>query len=321
MAREKLGEILIKAGLLDEASLQRALNEQQRWGGQLGRYLVEMGMISEETLVRALSTQYKLPAVALDPPRLNIAVGRLVPREVCERNGLICFRADLQKKFLDVAMSDPSNVDGLEEVRVATRFNVRPHIAAPTVIDKAISFVFYGDMALGGELDLSPNSPMRDEPQTSELSRAAARGKGPVRSPAPQPPPRAAPPPPVAPPPAAPPVPRAAPIGLELQISETPHQRPQVGPLPMDAPEISSSRTTHTSLRPVETPADGFHITLDMPAVDKEINKSQTAIEERLAFLEAVHARDAAILQGLLEVLVNRGVLTREEVLRLIIAK
>lgn len=169
MARERLGEILIKAGLLDEEGLQRALNEQQRWGGQLGRYLVEMGLITEETLVRALSTQFKIPAVALDPERLDISVGRLVTREICERNGLICFRADTTNKFLDVAMGDPSNLDAIDEVRVATKYNVRPHIAAPSVIDRAISYVFYGDLAVGSELDLGPSSKLRIDSKASEL--------------------------------------------------------------------------------------------------------------------------------------------------------
>jgi hypothetical protein len=169
MARERLGEILIKAGLLDKEGLQRALNEQQRWGGQLGRYLVEMGLITEETLVRALSTQFKIPAVALDPERLDISVGRLITREICERNGLVCFRADTMNKFLDVAMGDPSNLDAIDEVRVATKYNVRPHIAAPSVIDRAISFVFYGDLAVGSELDLGPTSKLRIDSKSSEL--------------------------------------------------------------------------------------------------------------------------------------------------------
>jgi len=308
MAREKLGEILIKAGLLDDASLQRALNEQARWGGPVGRYLVEMGMITEETLVRALSTQFRVPAVALDPPRLSISVGRMIPQEICERNGFICFRADPQKHFLDVAMSDPSNVDGLEEVRVATRFNVRPHLAAPSVIDKAIRLVFYGDMGFGNDVDLSPDSPFRNDPQTSELIRG---GPPPV-----PPQPRAAPPP--APP--APPA-RRSPrdlIPLELQISETPHPPPM--PRAALRADDHSTHATLQSLRPVAAD-ESFHITLDVPAVDKEAHKSQSNLEERVVFLEAVHARDAAVIEGLIEALVKRGLLTRDDVQRVLTHK
>ena len=58
MARKKLGEILIQAGVIDENKLRAALSEQARWGGPLGRILVDMRIISEEA---------GIPVVLLDP--------------------------------------------------------------------------------------------------------------------------------------------------------------------------------------------------------------------------------------------------------------
>jgi len=356
MAREKLGEIVVKAGVLDQAGLQRALNEQARWGGQLGRYLVELGLITEETLVRALSTQYRLPAVALDPPRLNISVGRLVPKEICERNNLVCFRADLKNKFLDIAMSDPSNADAIDEIRVATKFNVRPHIAAPTVVDKSIAFIFYGDMAIGGDLDLGPDSSLRVDPQTSELVRSSQRP--PAAPPAPPAPPptltlnvtASAPAAPAAPPSAvaaAPPLPAPPPApqlpttanypsagpwtpgvtplggggGLEVQVTANPSPPPDL---------LASSKPTAASLAAVRLPApapspkpgdDGFHITMDVPVVDKAALSQPSPVEEKLAAFEATLARVSAILQALLEGLMRRGIFTHEEILRIITGK
>jgi hypothetical protein len=352
MAREKLGEILIKAGVLDQVGLQRALNEQARWGGQLGRYLVELGLITEETLVRALSTQYRLPAVALDPPKLNISVGRLVPKEICERNNLVCFRADLKNKFLDIAMSDPSNADAIDEIRVATKFNVRPHIAAPTVVDKAISYIFYGDMALGGDLDLGPDSSLRVDPQTSELVRSAQRS-GPAR-PEPPAPPAPAPPPaltlnvttsPSAPPPpmaaAPPPVPVPAPLPPLAATASYPSAGPWTpGVTPLgggglevqvttsSGPDVAaSSKPTAASLAAVKLPPtprpgdDGFHITMDVPVVDKASLTQPSPFEEKLAAFEATLARNSAILQALLEGMLRRGMLSHEEILRIITGK
>ncbi len=313
--REKLGEILIKAGLLDEAGLQRALNEQQRWGGQLGRYLVELGLVSEETLVRALSSQYKLPAVALDPPRLSVAVGRLVPKELCERNNLVCFRADPTKKFLDIAISDPSNADALEDVRVATRCNVRPHIAAPSAIDKAISLIFYGDVTLGNEVDLSPQSTLRDDPLSSELVRKAAIGSSARPSP-----------------------PALAPLDVQITPSTSlavPAQRSPLLEVPLPPP---AARTVQ-SLRiappgppppppplpaPSTTPTgEEVHITLDVPAVDKAALAAGASPEvmERITSLEAAVARDNAVLQVLLQALVKRGILSNEDALRILVGK
>jgi hypothetical protein len=275
MAREKLGDILIKAGLLDEMGLQRALNEQQRWGGQLGRYLVELGLITEETLVRALSTQYKVPAVSLDPHRMDVKIGKYIPRDICERNGLCSFRADPKKKFLDVAMCDPSNLDAIDEVRVATKYNVRPHIAAPTVIDKAISFIFYGEMSIGNEMDLSPESNLRLDPAGSELIHMAKGEKMEVK------------------------------VNLQDQTAMAAGQDPDAEPVKI--PDVGEE-------------GSAFHLTLDVPAVDKAKIKRQSA-EEQLDRLEATVTRNTAILRTLLETMARKGLFTRQEIRKIIASK
>jgi hypothetical protein len=285
MAREKLGEILIKAGVLDQVGLQRALNEQQRWGGQLGRYLVELGLITEEMLIRALSTQYKLPAVALDPPKLNIGTGRLIPKEICENHNLICFRADLSKRFIDVAMSDPSNPDTIDEVRVATQYNVRPYIAAPSVIERAIRFVFYGDMALGADLDLSPDSTLRIDPRGSDLLKP--RGGGP---PSVYPPPR-----------------RDDPVRPLLEV--------QVTPSSTDGNPLQEREVTFPPL----ATGENFHITLDVPPVDKAaLARSRPSLEDRLSLFEATLTRNSAIVQMLLDVLLKKGIISQGDILRIL---
>jgi hypothetical protein len=333
MPREKLGEILIKAGLLDELGLQRALNEQQRWGGQIGRYLVELGLITEETLVRALSTQFKLPAVTLDPSRLSIAVGRMVPKEICERNGLICFRADLKSRFVDVALSDPSNLAAVDDVRVATKCNVRPHIAAPTIIDKAISFVFYGDPADSAtgwaDIDLSPGSAMRIDSRAgssapAEYSPGAAASAAPAAPAAAAAPPR---------PPGRVRVSSQAPGVFDPAATATALPRvevrnPGAAARPGDAPmldlEVRSGLTPPPSPGPGVRPpppqtGDSFHITLEVPQVDRAaLARAKPGPEDRLATLEATLTRNNALLQTLLDVLLRRGLISREELQRII---
>ncbi len=159
MAKDNLAEILMRANLLDEVGLERAQIEQKRWGGSLGRHLVDLGLITEETLVRALSSIYKLPAVALDPPRMNKSVAKLIPRELCERHCLVAFRADVGGKVLQVAMAEPSQLDAVDEVRLATKYAVQPNIAARSAIELAITQVFYGDSpSVGNELELEDHA-------------------------------------------------------------------------------------------------------------------------------------------------------------------
>jgi len=141
MARKKLGEILLAAGVIDAARLRTALMEQQRWGGYLGRILVEMKLVSEEVLVQALSQQLNFPAVNLDQREIPHEVLELVPGEVAEQHSMIPFA--LQGKFLDVALTDPTNMGIIDELRIRTQLNVRPYLAGPKMIERALAN-FYG---------------------------------------------------------------------------------------------------------------------------------------------------------------------------------
>ncbi len=141
MARKRLGEILVQAGVLDEARLRAALAEQRRWGGPLGRILIDMGGISEEAMVSALSQQLNFPTVNLDNRQIAMDVLDLVPAELAEQHSVVPF--GVQGKFLDVAMADPTNLGIVDELRIRTRLNVRPYLAGPKMIERAVA-KYYG---------------------------------------------------------------------------------------------------------------------------------------------------------------------------------
>lgn len=141
MARKRLGEILIEAGLIDETGLRSALIEQRRYGGPLGRVLVDMKLVVEEHLVAALSKQLAVPLVDLDALDVAQAVLDLIPADVAEAQGIIPFAQPM--KFLDIAMSDPTNLTVVDELRVKTHLNVRTYLAGPKAIERALQR-FYG---------------------------------------------------------------------------------------------------------------------------------------------------------------------------------
>src|SRR3954468_22752503 len=87
MATIKLGELLIKANVLQETQLKSALAEQQKWGGKLGDILVRMSLVTEDLLIRALSKQLGIPAANLDavqgiPPHVRTRVPANVARDL-----------------------------------------------------------------------------------------------------------------------------------------------------------------------------------------------------------------------------------------------
>jgi len=137
MARKRLGEILVDAGVLDEGRLRSALIEQRRWGGHLGRILIDMKLISEEVLVQALSRQLNFPAINLDNRDIASATLDLIPGELAEQHSLIPFK--IEGRFLDVAMADPTNLGIVDELRIRTQLNVRAYLAGPKMIERALA--------------------------------------------------------------------------------------------------------------------------------------------------------------------------------------
>ncbi len=139
--RKKLGEMLIEAGLLTESGLKQALVEQRRWGGSLGRTLIEMRQVTEEDLVTVLARQLSLEAVDLDKMKIQQNILDLIPGELAESYSIVPF--NLQMKFLDVAMADPTNMGIIDELRIRTQLNIRHYLAGPKMIERAIAR-FYG---------------------------------------------------------------------------------------------------------------------------------------------------------------------------------
>lgn len=143
MARKRIGEILVQAGVLDGEGLKTALVEQRRWGGPLGRILIDMKLITEEALVAALSQQLNFPTVDLDKIDVPADVIALVSGELTAQHRMMPFKRT--GKFLDVAMSEPTNLGIIDELRIRTQLNVRPYLAGPKMIERAITR-FYGEV-------------------------------------------------------------------------------------------------------------------------------------------------------------------------------
>ncbi len=137
MARKKLGEMLIEAGVLDEARLRSALADQRRWGRPLGKTLVELRLIAEEDLVRVLGKHLGLPSIDLDSFEIPDSVTRLISDEMARQHQIVAF--DQQMKFLDVAMVDPTNVGVTDELRIRTQMNIRPYLCGPRNIERALA--------------------------------------------------------------------------------------------------------------------------------------------------------------------------------------
>src|SRR5262249_57057935 len=125
-----------------------------------------MKLISEEAMVQALSHQLNLPAVNLDQRAVQPEALDTVPGELAQQLSVVPFA--LQGKFLDLAMSDPTNISTIDTLRTRTRLNIRPYLAGPKSIERALSRCYGRGMgsAVGGNRDLQAAPPALRPPGT-----------------------------------------------------------------------------------------------------------------------------------------------------------
>ncbi len=121
--KKRLGELLIDAGVIDEAMLQSALGHQRRWGGRIGQAMLDLKLTTEATIVQALARKLGFEVArlgALDRQQLETAL-KMVGKDFAVKHNIFPMAAD--HSTLTVAMADPTNLGIVDELRF--RFNKR----------------------------------------------------------------------------------------------------------------------------------------------------------------------------------------------------
>jgi type IV pilus assembly protein PilB len=136
MSQSRLGELLVREKLISLQQLRKAQDEQKKSGQNLGYTLAKLGYISDGEITNFLSSQYRLPAINLDEYEIDPDVVKLVSREVCEKHRIIPVSRSGQS--LIVAMSDPTNLNAMDDIKFLTSYNVEPVVASETAIQAAV---------------------------------------------------------------------------------------------------------------------------------------------------------------------------------------
>ncbi len=137
LANQRLGDILVGAGLVTPQQLARALELQRgQRGKKLGQILVELGTVSSEALSFALALQLGLPHIALEDLSVEPGTLRAIPEELARRYQVFPIRRE--HDTLTLAMSDPFDIEAIDHVRAATGLVIREVIASSDSIRKAI---------------------------------------------------------------------------------------------------------------------------------------------------------------------------------------
>src|SRR6188472_2378253 len=137
----RIGELLLKEKRVSAEQLQEALNYQPTNGGKLGANLVKLGFVKDEEITALLSKQYGVPSIGLTKFEIDPAVIKLVPGETARTYQIVPLsRAGAT---LTIAMTDPTNVFAMDDVKFMTGYNVEPVVASETAVLDSID-KYYG---------------------------------------------------------------------------------------------------------------------------------------------------------------------------------
>lgn len=275
--RRRLGDLLIEAGLLTEQQLKVALNEQRKWGGRLGRTIVEMGFVTETAMATVLAKQLDLPMFDLDTQKVASDAARWLRLDLCERYGVFPLGLNHSTRTLSVATSDPTNLEHLQAISFATNLKVVPTVSTASAIERAIRKYYFGE-----------------EPPS-----------------APRPPPKAS--APTAPSPSAPqPAPSAPPVQGKL-VNDTSFELDELlGAPPRKTAEQPAVDLPIPISSPTPVPISAAALS---NAIEVSLRREIAVLREKVDALEEINTSQVRALRVLLELLIESGLVTRDEYL------
>ena len=138
----RLGELLVRENMISLQQLQKAQEAQRKDGGRIGYHLTKLGFLEESELTNFLSKQYGVPSVNLKEFEIDPEVIKLITKEVADKHQ--CIPVNRAGSSLILAMSDPSNIFAIDDIKFITGYNVEVVVASEQAIKEAIE-KYYGE--------------------------------------------------------------------------------------------------------------------------------------------------------------------------------
>jgi type IV pilus assembly protein PilB len=182
-AADRIGEQLVRESLINQEQLSRALDDARANGTRVGFSLVKLGFLAEQDLVRALARQHRVPAVDLERVKLDPKILKLIPTEIATKHQVLPLRR--VGRTLTVAMSNPTDLGVIDDLKFITRLDIEPVIAGDFTLKKTIDREYeQSDERINDllkQIELDDIEIMEDrEEEMSAASLAAAVDEAPV---------------------------------------------------------------------------------------------------------------------------------------------
>jgi type IV pilus assembly protein PilB len=155
---DRIGEILVRESIISVDQLKQAQSDQKSSGKRLAYSLAKLGILGEKELTDFLSKQYGVPSIGLSEFEIDPDVINLVPKEVALKHTVLPVQR--AGSTLIVAMSDPSNIYAIDDLKFLTGLKIEPVVTTDAAIEEAIVRYYEQPADIGsyddvlGDLDL-----------------------------------------------------------------------------------------------------------------------------------------------------------------------
>jgi len=171
----RIGDLLLKEKRITPAQLQEALNYQKTNGGKLGLNLVKLGFVTDEEITTLLRKQYGVPSINLTQFEIDQSVSKLIPPDTAQKYQIVPLSRS--GATLTIAITDPTNVFAMDDIKFMTGYNVEPVVASETAVTDAIKRYYpaagAAPKAAQKPAEKKPEKAPKPQPQQPSLSSAA----------------------------------------------------------------------------------------------------------------------------------------------------
>jgi hypothetical protein len=168
----KLGQVLVRAGVLDATQLKGVLHHIDQWGFRLGHAVVEMHLARESTVVEAFASATGIAKVELHVVLPEEAALRSLDAPFCEQRGVFPFAVRDGGRTLHLAVADPTDLETFDAITQRTKLRVKPFLAGESIIRKAVQR-FY----LKQQVSLEPEDEPPPVQELEEMKLVDIHGK------------------------------------------------------------------------------------------------------------------------------------------------
>jgi type IV pilus assembly protein PilB len=135
-----IGNLLVRAGLIDSAGLSRAKEAQEKSGISLSKALTTLGLADEQSVTAAIAKSLHMESLGAELPDISAEVAAVLPADFCRKHVVVPL--SLQGKILRLALADPMDLTTTQDAEFRTGKRVVAVVAGPTSIQTLLDKIY-----------------------------------------------------------------------------------------------------------------------------------------------------------------------------------